>query len=326
MRKRPILLSLAGATTAAVILTATLVVAPAIRADRTMPAAAVPTPLMTSSTPLPTSTPTPTPTPSPTPTPTAQPLSESAQEMLVKQVTGAVVGASRGAQVGFEVYDRDLGTSGEVLAGSNADTPLYTASVVKLLIAIDALHSNNWQPLSATDSDELAEMLEGSNDGDASAFWERDGGNAIITRMVGLIGLKHTLLPSIVGQWGMAKMSASDVVAVYQFIDNTMPASAKSTIMDALYHAKETADDGFPQYFGIPAGLPNSTWSIKQGWMILKSAVVLNTTGVVGADNRYVVVLMTSQSAYTSYAKGRAAVSAGIAALKPSLTLVSKTG
>ncbi|WP_297543465.1 hypothetical protein [Amycolatopsis sp.] len=37
MRKRPILLSLAGATTAAVILTATLVVAPAIRADRTMP-------------------------------------------------------------------------------------------------------------------------------------------------------------------------------------------------------------------------------------------------------------------------------------------------
>jgi hypothetical protein len=324
MRKRSILLSLAGATTAAVILTATLVVAPAVRADRTMPAAAVSTPLTTSTTPLPTSTP--TPTPSPTPTPTAQPLSESAQELLVKQVASAVTAASKGTQVGFEVFDRDLGTSGDVLASSNADTPIYTASVVKLLIAIDALHSNGWQPLSDTDGDELTEMLEGSNDGDASAFWERDGGNSIITRMVGLIGLKHTLLPTITGQWGMAKMSASDVVAVYQYIDQQLPAAAKTTIMDALYHAKETADDGFPQYFGIPDGLPGSTWSIKQGWMILKSAVVLNTTGVVGADNRYVVVLMTSQPAYTSYAKGRSAVTAGITALKPSLTLVSKTG
>jgi hypothetical protein len=83
-----------------------------------------------------------------------------------------------------------------------------------------------------------------------------------------------------------------------------------------------TADDGFPQYFGIPDGLPTTaTWSIKQGWMILNSAVVLNTTGVVGTDNRYVVVLLTSQSAYTSYATGRNAVTAGITALAPSLTL-----
>ena len=140
--------------------------------------------------------------------------------------------------------------------------------------------------------------------------------------MVDLIGLKHTLLPTITGQWGMAKMSASDVVATYQFIAHDMPAASSTLIMNALYHAKKTADDGFPQYFGIPDGLPTTaTWSIKQGWMILKSPVVLNTTGVVGSDNRYVVVLLTSQSAYTSYAKGRNAVTAGITALAPSLTL-----
>lgn len=318
MRKRSILLSLTGATTAAVILTVTLVVAPAVRAERTKPAAAVSVPAATSTTQLPTSTPTPTPKPTPPP---PQPLSAMEQAVLVKQVTGAVAGASSGSQVGFEVFDSKLGASGAVMASSNADTPIYTASVVKLLLAIDALQRENWVP-SASTSDEITEMLEGSNDGDASDFWERDGGTAIVTRMAGLIGLKHTLLPTITGQWGMTKMSASDVVTTYQFILHDMPASASALLTNALYHAKKTADDGFPQYFGIPDGLPTTaTWSIKQGWMILKSAVVLNTTGIVGPDNRYIVVLLTSQHAYTSYAKGRNAVTAGITALAPSLTL-----
>jgi hypothetical protein len=253
--------------------------------------------------------------------PLAQSLSASAQATLVKQVQSAVLGASKGANIGFEVFDRDLGTSGDVLASSNADTPIYTASVVKLLIAIDALHSRNWAPSTST-SNEITQMLEGSNDGDATDFWNRDGGNAIVTRMVNLIGLKHTLLSTVTGQWGMTKMSASDVVTTYLFIAHDMPAASSTLIMNALYHAKKTADDGFPQYFGIPDGLPTSaTWSIKQGWMILNSAVVLNTTGVVNTDNRYIVVLLTSQSAYTSYAKGRNAVTAGIKALAPFLTL-----
>jgi hypothetical protein len=324
MRKRSILLSLTGAATAAVILAVTPVVAPAIRAEGTKPAAAVAVPTTTSAAPatqLPTSTPTPTPTPTPAHA-QVQPLSASAQATLVKQVESAVLGTSPGADIGFEVFDRNLGTSGDVMASSNADTPIYAASVVKLLISIDALYLEGWAPSPST-SNEITDMLEGSNDGDASDFWDRDGGNAIVTRMVDLIGLKHTLLPTITGQWGMAKMSASDVVATYQFIAHDMPAASSTLIMNALCNAKMTADDGFPQYFGIPDGLPaTATWSIKQGWMIiLDSAVVLNTTGVVGIDNRYIVVLLTSQSAYTSYAKGRNAVTAGITALAPSLTL-----
>jgi hypothetical protein len=320
MRERSILLNLTGAVTAAVVLTAMLMIAPRIRAEGTKPAAAVSVPTTTSAAPatqLPISTPTPTPTRTP-----ARPLSASAQATLVQQVESAVLGASPGADIGFEVFDRNLGTSGGVMASSNADTPIYTASVVKLLLAIDALQLENWAPSTST-SDEITQMLEGSNDGDASDFWDRDGEDAILTRMVDLIGLKHTLLPTITGQWGMAKMSASDVVATYQFIAHDMPAASSTLIMNALYNAKQTADDGFPQYFGIPDGLPTAaTWSIKQGWMIiLDSAVVMNTTGVVGTDNRYIVVLLTSQSAYTSYATGRSAVTAGITALAPSLTL-----
>jgi hypothetical protein len=330
MRKWSILLSLTSAATAAVALTATPMLARAVGAGGTKAAAAVSVPTTTSAAPatqLPTGTPPPSPAPTPIPTLTpiptpAQALSASAQATLVRQVESAVLGASKGATIGFEVFDRDLGTSGTVMASSNADTPIYTASVVKLLIAIDAMHRANWAP-SASTRYEITQMLEGSNDADASDFWNRDGGGAIVTRMIALIGLKHTLLPTVIGQWGMAKMSASDVVATYQYIAYDMPAASSTLIMNALYNAKKTADDGFPQYFGIPDGLPTTaTWWIKQGWMILDSAVVLNTTGVVGTDNRYIVVLLTSQAAYTTYAKGRNAVTAGITALAPSLTLI----
>ena len=50
--------------------------------------------------------------------------------------------------------------------------------------------------------------------------------------------------------------------------------------------------------------------------MILKNALVLNTTGVI--DDRYVVVLCTQQP-LVSNAKGRSAVTAGIKALAPYL-------
>ncbi|MFG1647222.1 hypothetical protein ACGFMK_43670 [Amycolatopsis sp. NPDC049252] len=78
-------------------------------------------------------------------------------------------------------------------------------------------------------------------------------------------------------------------------------------------------DDGWDQYFGIPDGLPGTSRQIKQGWMILRDALVLNTTGVV--DNRYVVVLLTQQPPVGS-AKGRAA---GITTLAPLPAQLSAT-
>jgi hypothetical protein len=90
MRKRSILFSLTSAAAAAVVLTATPMVARAIRAEGTKPAAAFSVPTTTSAAPgtqLPTSTPAPTPTPTATPTPAqaqaqAQALSAYAQATL----------------------------------------------------------------------------------------------------------------------------------------------------------------------------------------------------------------------------------------------------
>ncbi|WP_460443703.1 hypothetical protein [Amycolatopsis stemonae] len=241
---------------------------------------------------------------------------------VAQDVEDAVTAASHGTGVGFVLYDRE---SGKELASLNADRPYYTASVVKLLIAIDEVRDDSTGAWTLPDTDavdDLTTMLEGSNDAIASEFWERNGGSAIITRTAALIGLTQTTPPTDPTQWGMAKTSASDVLATYQYLLDVIPDEVAAPLLAALGNARNPADDGWDQYFGIPDALPGRSWQIKQGWMILRTALVLNTTGVVGG--RYVVVLMTQQPLVSS-AKGRAAVTAGIKTLAPLLTQLDAT-
>lgn len=257
-----------------------------------------------------------TPVPVSAPATVCAPCPAEAFAPVAAEVAGRVAAISRGANTGFALYDRK---TGQVSASYEPERPFYTASVVKLLIAIDEVHDDRtgaWAAPDAAVRAELTDMLAGSNDGIASAFWIRNGGAAIVTRTARMIGLAHTTPPAIAGQWGMTRTTALDVVAVYRFLEDAMPDTAARPILDALGEARNPADDGWDQYFGIPDGLPDASWRIKQGWMILPRALVLNTTGVV--DDRYVVALLTEQARVPARV-GRAAVTEGIKALAPLL-------
>jgi hypothetical protein len=116
----------------------------------------------------------------------------------------------------------------------------------------------------------------------------------------------------------MTSTTPNDLVALYRFLTHDVPSEVSTPILDAMAAAKDPAADGFPQYFGIPDALPGRDWAVKQGWMEIKRAVVLNTTGLVGS--RYVVVLLAELPLGTSYARGRSALTAGIAAVAPALS------
>ncbi|WIV54530.1 hypothetical protein [Amycolatopsis nalaikhensis] len=237
---------------------------------------------------------------------------------VASNVAAAVTSASPGTTTGFVVYDRE---SSRELASLEADRQFYTASVVKLLIAIDEVHDERTDTWALPDA-ELTNMLAGSNDAIASAFWERNGGTAIVTRTAALLGLSNTTPPTDPTQWGMAKTSASDVLATYEYLEEVVPDEVAAPLLAAMGNARNPADDGWDQYFGIPDGLPGMAWQIKQGWMVLRNALVLNTTGVVGG--RFVVVLLTQQPLVSS-AKGRAAVTAGVKTLGPLLAQLDAT-
>ncbi len=215
------------------------------------------------------------------------------------------------AQIGFQVFDRQ---TDRVLTSHNADQQFASMSVVKLLIALDALAAGNGIAPDDATQQKLHQMLAYSDDEIASQLWSANGGPAIVTRMVGLLGLAGTQPPQVPGQWGDTLITPRDVVAMYRFITDQLPSPHRNLVLSALAVTPQIAADGFDQYFGIPRAMPSATWAIKQGWGTSGSRAVMNSTGVVGPDSRYIVVVLASASAQ-SYSQIPAVVTAGAGAL-----------
>jgi hypothetical protein len=218
-------------------------------------------------------------------------ISPGESQELAGRVQQALRRSVSGAKVGMEVYDRQSNT---VLTSLNPGQAFASMSVVKLLIAVDALARDDWALPDAATQDRITRMLSASDDAIASSMWVTGGGASIITRDVQLMGLTGTKPPSTAGEWGDTKITAQDLVTVYRYVLGQLPGDARDLLYNAMYHASEDAADGTDQYFGIPAGLPGTTWAIKQGWGSSGPSAVYNTTGVIGKDSRYVVVVLTS--------------------------------
>lgn len=87
----------------------------------------------------------------------------------------------------------------------NGQETFPTASVVKLLIAIDVLGNSTEQ----NDAAKVEQMLATSDDAVASELWSRRGAGAIVTRSRDLIGLPSLSSPTDPGQWGSTRIDAA---------------------------------------------------------------------------------------------------------------------
>lgn len=212
--------------------------------------------------------------------------------------------------LGAVVFDR---VSGGTPLSLNADEQFRSASLVKLLIAIDALH----QGVSEAQRDRLARMLSVSDDAIASSFWVQLG-PGLVPRVANLVGLQNTEAPEPAGQWGEVKITANDVVRVYEYVMDSLPAEDRTLVVDALGQAPQYAADDFDQHFGIPDGL-DIQWAVKQGWGNNDHAMVLHSSGLVGARWRYVVVLLTEHPLGSGWRTSADSVTAAASALAGSL-------
>jgi len=168
----------------------------------------------------------------------------------------------------------------------NAGQQFAAMSVVKLLIALDALARNNWALEDDAAQQEIHQMLADSDDGIADRLWTAGGGPAIVTRMVGQLGLTGTQPPEDPGEWGDTLITPQDMVTVYRYITEQVPSPDRDLLLGALSDAPRIAADGFDQYFGIPDGMPHTTWAIKQGWGTSGTQAVMDSTVLVGTDLR----------------------------------------
>jgi hypothetical protein len=113
-------------------------------------------------------------------------------------------------------------------------------------------------------------------------------------------------------------VTANDVVRVYQYVLNELPAEDRTSIVDALARAPRYAADGFDQHFGLPDGL-DAQWAVKQGWGNNDHAMVLHSTGLVGEGWRYIVVLLTEHPLGSGWGTCADSVTAAAGALSATL-------
>jgi hypothetical protein len=216
--------------------------------------------------------------------------------------------------------------TGKATAQYHVHRRFRSASVVKILIALDYLRSRpSGSAVPKGDLALLQPMLRSSDDAAASALWKRGGQGQIIRRMVREIGLTDTAPPPAgrPGFWGYTAISAADIVKVYRYLLQRADPKIRTFILGHLRQATQCASDGFDQYFGIPRAVPRP-WAVKQGWSGYGSVPankcvkvrtasltqapathadpgvnlirpVLHTTGLVGKDDRLIMVVLTLQ-------------------------------
>ncbi len=227
-----------------------------------------------------------------------------------------------GVTAAFAVYDRQTGTFTEQ---RNTTLRFRSASLVKLFIVLDYLWNRGpGYAIPAADRGRLDLMLRSSDDNAASYFWGLAGRGAIVTRMVNRLGLKDTQPPPPEHSgWGSTAVTAGDLVRVYRYLLDSAPAPVRDYVMGNLRQSTRCGTDGFDQSFGIPSAF-GRPWAVKQGWYEFAAAPkncvnpaaatgsgvvvpaglpvgntpdwygeVLHTTGVVGAGDRTIVVVLT---------------------------------
>jgi Beta-lactamase enzyme family len=257
--------------------------------------------------------------------------------MLLTDTSSAVGGTTIALAASCLVIDRPTNT---VLAAGDPEAPFRAASVVKLLIALDYLHrAGPPDTIPSGDRQLLESMLRTSDDAAASALWRSGGSAAIVERTATRLGLTGTRPPADPDIWGYTTITATDTARIYRHLLDQAEPQTSGFILDALRDAARCAADGRDQYFGIPASAPRP-WAVKQGWSgfgppdpntgcdgtpagpppptrwwrstspsgpsaagspdLVREA--MHTTGVIGPQQRLIVVVLTLHPDGTAYA------------------------
>lgn len=223
---------------------------------------------------------------------TASAAADPALQARIDEATAFA--ASQGIAVSIAVTDREVGA--EVVNGAAADTPIFSASLVKLFLADNLLQQQRAGQVQLTPEDRalFETMLVASDDAAADSLYARFGGAEMVIEVAERYQLPSVAPTSEAGSWELTTMSARDVSRYYDRFLARSDAADRDYLIGLLRASAMIARDGFDQFFGIPTALPGVTWAIKQGWMCCPGdTIYLHTTGILGIDNRYTVAILS---------------------------------
>lgn len=195
--------------------------------------------------------------------------------LMSSLAAAAVLAVATAVLAGMTPFGRDDTTfgvvvvnreTGETEAEENEHDQFRSASLVKLLIALDYFHQRGpAAEIPEEDRELLGSMLRVSDDEAASVLWVQEGQETIVERMVGLLRLEDTEPPADRRIWGYTATSAADVARTYEYVLDEASPDTRWFILGHLREVTRCAVDGRNQYFGIPWVAPEP-WAVKQGW------------------------------------------------------------
>lgn len=246
----------------------------------------------------------------------ASPAPRAGSAVAAAAAGDAVATATPGVTLGVAVRDR---ATGETAVGAAGALPMYSASLVKIVVAVDVLQRRRTGlPVSPQAIELIHRSLGPSDDQAMNALWVRFDGPGAVGRVAAQLGLAETRTPQDPSQWGEALLSARDAVTLYDHVLTGMPAGDRELIIGALGSAPAVATDGFDQAFGLRAAAPVPS---KQGWMCCQGGrITLHSVGAADPDRRFVVALLSSQPRSAGYDGARSAVTTVAAAVQGPLT------
>ena len=212
---------------------------------------------------------------------------------VLAQVGAAAAGA--GATVAAVVLD----AAGRSLVETpSAGAPVYTASLVKVLLAQQLLarEAAGVVELGSSDVPRLERAVAASDDPAMSQLWDVHDGASLVTAAAASFGLTGTAPPERSGQWGESTTTATDLARFLTALAGEPGAPGAAAVLDWMRAATPEATDGFDQRFGLLAPDVAPGAAVKQGWMCcVDDRRQLHSAGVL-ADGRVVVVLAEAPS------------------------------
>jgi hypothetical protein len=186
---------------------------------------------------------------------------------------GQVANPAGLSEFGWALLDRH---TSQIVGSANKDTMTNTTeSMVKPWLAADYLKSLGTKQPTQQAQDDIANMIEWSNDATADMYYKFDGGPASIQRLINTCGLSGSSSPDSQG-WSYTLITPADAVRYGKCLGDSTAAGATETpwLLDKMRHVQGGVNDQISAtkqggHWGIVDGLPDvlaQQVAIKNGW------------------------------------------------------------
>lgn len=202
-------------------------------------------------------------------------------------VTGVV--NKKPGQLGVEIRDRKTGAVWRVGA---TDHRYWTGSTIKLAMITSVLERarSGEVTLTATDRQQIADMLAFSSDDAADEIWKKYGRDTMVGRFGSQYGMSKLAFAGSSRYWGLMKCTPTDLAALMSYVLTKLDPEDRSYVVDAMRRTDSI------QHWGVWAAGAGQRPGNKNGWSVEtdngSDHWLTSSVGFAGPDERYVVAMM----------------------------------